>query len=177
MAEAIAVVSFVSASASLINASSKMVKRLNDFQSETHYTPQIYHHVQAILPITITGLEKCNVGAHAGPFDSETQKALVPALEHAGTKKARELSLFRWETCWLDCREPQRRAFFPLQQHLMVPHVADTSTLHNVWLSPDTFSIHRSGLAWYISLTKATGNESSKAQKLKNQQQLGHDFV
>lgn len=81
MAEAFAVISFVSAIAGLVDIGSKVVKRLNEFQSKAHDIPQTFQHVRTILPITIQGLEQTSVKAQTGTIDSETQKALVPALE------------------------------------------------------------------------------------------------
>ena len=87
--EAIAVVSFVSAIAGLIDFSSKVVKRLDDFQSNTHDIPQALQHVKTILPTTISGLKRMRDGARAGTLDSEAQKALVPALEGCGNQVRR----------------------------------------------------------------------------------------
>ena len=86
MAEAIAVVSFVSAIAGLIDTSSKVVKRLNDFQSKANDIPQRFQHVKAVLPITVNGLKRIRAGAHAGTLGPEDQKALVPALEGCGNQ-------------------------------------------------------------------------------------------
>ncbi|MCJ1263724.1 hypothetical protein MMC22_003594 [Lobaria immixta] len=87
--EAIAVVSFVSAIAGLIDFSSKVVKRLDDFQSSTHDIPQSLQHVKTILPTTINGLERIKIGARAGTVDSEAQKALLPAIEGCGNRVRR----------------------------------------------------------------------------------------
>lgn len=81
MAEAIAVIAFVSAISGLIDISSKVVKRLNDFQSKAHDIPQAFQHVKNILPVTIKGLDQSRVKAQSGIMDSETQKALLPALK------------------------------------------------------------------------------------------------
>ncbi|MCJ1269570.1 hypothetical protein MMC22_009462 [Lobaria immixta] len=89
MAEAIAVISFVSAIAGLIDTGSKVVKRLNDFQSKVHDIPQTFQHVKTILPITISGLEQIRSKAQAGTLDSETQKALVPAVDGYGNQVRR----------------------------------------------------------------------------------------
>lgn len=86
LAEAIAVIAFVSAIAGLIDVGSKVVKRLSDFQSKTHDIPQAFRHVKTVLPITINGLKQTSLRAHAGTLDSETQKALVPALEGCGNQ-------------------------------------------------------------------------------------------
>ena len=89
MAEAIAVISFVSAIAGLIDTSSNVVKRLNDFHSKVHDIPQTFQHVKTILPITISGLDQIRSKAQAGTLDSETQKALVPAVDGCGNQVRR----------------------------------------------------------------------------------------
>ena len=81
MAEAIAVLSFVSAIAALIDIGRTVADRLNDFRVKTHELPQAFKHVQAQIPITIDSLRRTQIEAQAGNLDAETQEALAPALE------------------------------------------------------------------------------------------------
>lgn len=81
MAEAFAVISFISAVAALIEIGSTVVGRLNDFREKAHEVPEAFKHIKAQLPITINSLQRTSAEAQAGNVDSDTQKALTPALE------------------------------------------------------------------------------------------------
>ena len=56
MAEAVALISFVSAVAALIEIGSTVVGRLNDFRERAHDVPEAFKHIKAQLPITIDSL-------------------------------------------------------------------------------------------------------------------------
>ena len=81
MAEAIATISFVSAVATLIEIGSTVVGRLNDFREKAQDVPGAFKHIKAQLPITIDSLRRTEAEAQAGNVDSDTQKALTPALD------------------------------------------------------------------------------------------------
>ena len=81
MAEAITVISFLSAVAALIDIGCTVVDRLNDFQVKMQDVPKAFKHIKAQLPITIDSLRRTKAEAQAGDVDLETRKALTPALE------------------------------------------------------------------------------------------------
>lgn len=81
MTEVIAVISFVSAVAALVEVGSTVVNRLNDFHAKTQEVPEAFKHIKAQLPITIVSLRRTKLDAQAGNVDSATQKALMPATE------------------------------------------------------------------------------------------------
>ena len=81
MAEFIAVVSFLSAVASLTEQGWHLVERMKDFQSETQEVPEAFKHLKAQLPITLDSLKRTEASAKAGEMDTDTQEALVPALD------------------------------------------------------------------------------------------------
>ena len=80
MAEAVAVISFLSAVVSLTDIVWRLVERMKDFQSETHEVPEAFKHLKAQLPISLDRLKRTEASAKAGGIDSATQEALVPAL-------------------------------------------------------------------------------------------------
>lgn len=81
MAEAIAVISFVSAIAGLVGISSRVVKRLNDFHSKGNEVPKALQHVKEQLPLVIDSIKRTEEKSKSGHVNEETQKALVPALK------------------------------------------------------------------------------------------------
>ena len=81
MAEAVAIVSFLSAITSLVDVGQKLVKRVNEFHSNTRDIPASFKHTRTQLPIVIDGLRRIEEHAKAGSVDRKTQKALVPTIE------------------------------------------------------------------------------------------------
>ena len=81
MAEVIAVLSFVSAIASLVEIGFRAISRLNDFRSETREVPDSLRHVSSQLPLVIDSLSRSKARAESGELSVETQSALVPTLE------------------------------------------------------------------------------------------------
>ena len=81
MAEAIAVISFVSAIAGLVDISCQVVKRLNDFHSQGNDVPKALQHVKEQLPLVIDSIKRTEEKSKSGYVNEETQKALIPALK------------------------------------------------------------------------------------------------
>ena len=81
MAEAIAIISFVSAVVALVDIGSRVVIRLNDFQSKSHEMPDALRHIKVQLPLTIDSLRLSKGKAESGELSTESQNALMPALE------------------------------------------------------------------------------------------------
>lgn len=83
MAEAIVVISFVSAIAGLVDISCRVVKRLNDFHlhSKSNKVPKALQHVKEQLPLIIDSVQRTEEISKCGSVDEETQKALIPALD------------------------------------------------------------------------------------------------
>ncbi|KAL8647306.1 MAG: hypothetical protein Q9210_005637 [Variospora velana] len=81
MAEAIAIVSFVSAVISLVDAGSRVLSRLHEFSEASQEIPESFKHLNAQLPIVLDGLRRTEARANAGHVDKRTQEALVPTIE------------------------------------------------------------------------------------------------
>lgn len=93
MAEAIAIVSFVSSVASLIEVGCKVVSRLQEFRSKTHDVPETFRHVESQLHVVIDGLRRIEERANFGLVESQTRKALIPTLEGCKERVARLLTI------------------------------------------------------------------------------------
>jgi hypothetical protein len=85
MAEAIAVVGVVASIVQLVDYSSKVLHRLNEFQSRVGEVPKPFRHIKAQLPVLQDTLQQTKKGIDAGFVRDETRKALIPAME--GCKK------------------------------------------------------------------------------------------
>ncbi|KAL8985268.1 MAG: hypothetical protein Q9177_004479 [Variospora cf. flavescens] len=81
MAEAIAVISFVSAVISLVDAGSRVLSRLHEFSEASQEIPESFKHLNAQLPIVLDGLRRTEARAKAGHVDKRTQEALVPTIQ------------------------------------------------------------------------------------------------
>lgn len=89
MAEAIAVISFVSAVWSLADHGTKVVKRLNEFRTNVRDLPQSLIHISDQLPLLIDTVNRLHNQARDGNLSSATEKALQPVVDgiHAQVTK------------------------------------------------------------------------------------------
>ncbi|KAL8907102.1 MAG: hypothetical protein Q9207_001593 [Kuettlingeria erythrocarpa] len=81
MAEAVAVISFVAAVISLVDAGSKVLTRLNEFNAASQEIPESFKNVYAQLPIVLDALRRTEARAKAGNVDRRTQEALIPTIQ------------------------------------------------------------------------------------------------
>jgi len=80
MAEVLAVVGVVSNIIQLVDFGSKVLRRLNDFQSSLGEIPKAFRHVKAELPILLDTLEQTKVAVQNGTIREETKQALLPVV-------------------------------------------------------------------------------------------------
>ncbi|KAI4147474.1 MAG: hypothetical protein L6R39_003098 [Caloplaca ligustica] len=81
MAEAVAVISFISAVISLVDAGTRIVNRLHEFDEASQEIPESFRHLKSQLPIVLDGLRRTEARAKAGHVDKRTQEALVPTIQ------------------------------------------------------------------------------------------------
>ncbi|OCL09134.1 hypothetical protein AOQ84DRAFT_388390 [Glonium stellatum] len=81
MAEAIAVVSIVSNIVQLVDFGSKVLCRLNEYQSSLGDIPESYQHIKAELPVLLDTLQQTQKEIESGSIRDETKQALLPAIE------------------------------------------------------------------------------------------------
>lgn len=89
MAEAIAVISFVSAVWSLADHGTKVVKRLNEFRANVRDLPQSLIHISDQLPLLIDTVNHLHNQARDGNLSSATEKALQPVVNGIHTQVAK----------------------------------------------------------------------------------------
>jgi len=81
MAEALAVVGVVASIVQLIDFGSKVLLRLNEFQSNAREIPQTFQHIKAELPVLLDTLEQTKTAIETASIRDETKKALLPAID------------------------------------------------------------------------------------------------
>lgn len=80
MAEALAVISVAANIIQLVDFSSKVIRRLDEFQISLGEIPKSFRHFSAELPVLKVALEKIRDAREAGSLEQETERALIPAL-------------------------------------------------------------------------------------------------
>ncbi|KAF2182136.1 hypothetical protein K469DRAFT_669907 [Zopfia rhizophila CBS 207.26] len=86
MAEALVVVGVVASIVQLVDFSSKVLHRLNDFQSSLGEIPKIFRHVKAELPILLETLNQIKDAVEKGSVKEETKKALLLVVNECQTQ-------------------------------------------------------------------------------------------
>ena len=81
MAEALAVVGVVANIIQLVDFSSCVLKRLEDYQSQLRELPEAFRHINAGLPVLLVALRQTQSAVNAGRIQNESEKALRPAIE------------------------------------------------------------------------------------------------
>jgi hypothetical protein len=86
MAEALAVVGVVASIVQLVDFGSKVLLRLNEFQSTTREIPKTFQHIKAELPVLLDTLEQTKTAIETGSIRDETKRALLPAIDGCRTQ-------------------------------------------------------------------------------------------
>ena len=86
MAEALAVVGVVASIVQLAELGSKVLLRLNDFQSRIGEIPKTFQHVKAELPVLLDTLKQTKSAIEVGSIPNETKNALLPAIDGCRTQ-------------------------------------------------------------------------------------------
>jgi hypothetical protein len=86
MAEALAVVGIVANIVQLVDFSSKVLSRLNEFQSSVDEVPSSFRNVKVELPLLLDTLKHINKDISAGLIADEIQKSFLPVIEACQTQ-------------------------------------------------------------------------------------------
>jgi hypothetical protein len=86
MAEALVVVGTVASIVQLVDFGSKVLLRLDEFQSSIGEIPKSFQHIKAELPVLLDTLEKTKTAIETGSVQDETKKALLPAIDGCRTQ-------------------------------------------------------------------------------------------
>ena len=81
MAEALAIVGIAANIVQLVDFGSKILHRLNEFQSSAGDVPTSFRHIKAELPVLLDTLQQTKEAIEACSVRYETKKALLPAIE------------------------------------------------------------------------------------------------
>ena len=81
MAEALAVIGLVSAIVQFVEFSSKIIERLNEFQSSIDKVPQTFRDLKIQLPLLRETLKKTKTHAEAGFIDTDIQTAILNVVK------------------------------------------------------------------------------------------------
>ena len=132
MAEALAVVGVVSCIIDLVDFGSKVLHRLNDFQSSCGEIPETFKQVKKELPILLATLDHTKVAVEKGSIKEETKKALLLVVDGCQTQitlldNLIARSLPREEDSW---RKKAGKAFFSLRQDAKVTKITAILRTH-----------------------------------------------
>jgi hypothetical protein len=86
MAEALAVVGIVASIVQLVDFGVRIVKRLEEYQSELGEIPEAFRHTKTELPALLDALQQTKAAIDAGSMQYGAQKALLPAVEGCRTQ-------------------------------------------------------------------------------------------
>lgn len=81
MAEALAVVGIVANISQLVDFGSRVLKRLEEYQSKLGDIPETFRHIKAELPVLLDALQQTKAAIDAGSVQDKSKKALLPAVE------------------------------------------------------------------------------------------------
>jgi N-terminal domain on NACHT_NTPase and P-loop NTPases len=86
MAEALAVVGVVSSIVGLVDFGSKVLHRLNEFQSSRGEIPESFKHIKEKLPILLETLNQTKLAVEKGSIKEETREALSSVVDGCQTQ-------------------------------------------------------------------------------------------
>jgi hypothetical protein len=86
MAEVLAVVGVVSSIVGLVDFSSKVLHRLNEFQSSRGEIPESFKHIKEKLPILLETLNQTKHAVEKGSIKEETKEALSSVVNGCQTQ-------------------------------------------------------------------------------------------
>lgn len=81
MAEALAVVGVVATIVQLVDFSSKILSRLDEFRSSVEEVPKSFRHIKVELPPLQDALQRIKEAIDAGSVEDGTKRALLPAIQ------------------------------------------------------------------------------------------------
>jgi hypothetical protein len=86
MAEVLAVVGVVSSIVGLVDFGSKVLHRLNEFQSSRGEIPESFKHIKEKLPILLETLNQTKLAVEKGSIKEETKEALSSVVDGCQTQ-------------------------------------------------------------------------------------------
>src|SRR5271154_780791 len=81
MAEALAIVGLASSIVQFVDFSTKIIHRLDEFQSKVGEVPQTFRDLKIQLPLLRDALKRTKAEAEAGLIDADTQRSVLDVVE------------------------------------------------------------------------------------------------
>lgn len=128
MAEALAVVGIVSSIIQVVEFSTKVVERLNDFASSVGEVPRAFRHIQTELPLIIDSLRRVQAQAKSGSVEPATTAAVWPVLKDCQREVTRLQNILDktvpsvGDSSW----DRRKKAFQSLGKDKAVQEIADS---------------------------------------------------
>jgi hypothetical protein len=132
MAEALAVVGVVASIVQLVDFSSKVLHRLNEFQSSLGEVPKAFQHVKAELPILLETLKQTESSIQSQSLGADTKQAISLIISRCQTQIALlnelvEKVLPKKNDSW---STKTSKAFFSLRQDAKVVKITTNLRIH-----------------------------------------------
>lgn len=127
MAEALAVVGIVSSIVQIVEFSSKVVQRLNDFASSVGKVPRAFRHIKTEIPLIIDSLRRIQDQARAGRLETATVDAVKPVIQDCQREIKRLEAILDKTVPLVDASQWDRckKAFLSLGKDKDVEQIAD----------------------------------------------------
>ncbi|KAF2195127.1 hypothetical protein K469DRAFT_4106 [Zopfia rhizophila CBS 207.26] len=86
MAEALAVVSIVANIIQLVDFGTRVLTRLDQYQSTLAEIPKAFRHIKSELPVLLDALRQTKAAIDTGSLQDESKRALLPEVEGCGVQ-------------------------------------------------------------------------------------------
>lgn len=81
MVDALAAVGIVANIVQLVDIGTRVLKRLDQYQSTLAEIPEAFRHIKSELPVLLDALRQTKAAIDAGSLQDESKRALLPAME------------------------------------------------------------------------------------------------
>jgi hypothetical protein len=128
MAEALAVIGIVSSIVQIVEFSSKVIQRLDDFASSVGEVPRAFRHIKTELPLIIDSLRRIQDQDRAGALETATVDAVRPVIQDCQQEIKRLESILNRTVPSVGASSWDRRkkAFLSLGKDKDVEQIADS---------------------------------------------------
>jgi len=86
MAEALAAIGIVANITQLVDFGTRVLKRLDQYQSTLEEIPEAFRHIKSELPVLLDALRQTRAAIDTGPLQDESKRALLPAVDGCGVQ-------------------------------------------------------------------------------------------
>ena len=86
MTEALAAVGIVANIIQIVDFGSRVLKRLEEYQSKLEEIPEAFRHIKAELPVLLDALQQTKAAIDTGSLRDKTKNTLLPAVEGCGAQ-------------------------------------------------------------------------------------------